>query len=66
MEKKSTKNTSGPALNPILFDKLKLVKNGYLSIVKQDGKIIQINICDRITTGPEYIAGSKPPQGSPA
>jgi hypothetical protein len=66
MEKRSAPDTAGPALNAVLFDKLKLVKNGYLSIVKQDGKIIQINICDRITMSPEYIAGSKPPQGSPA
>jgi hypothetical protein len=57
MEKKPALKKPGLELNPVLFDKLKLVKNGYLSIVKQDGKIIQINICDRITMSPDTERG---------
>jgi hypothetical protein len=32
----------------LLLEKIKGISNGYISIVKQDNKIVQINICDRI------------------
>jgi hypothetical protein len=53
MDKRPARKKTGAELGPVLFDKLKLVKNGHLSIIKQDGKIIQIDICDRIITGPD-------------
>jgi hypothetical protein len=33
---------------PVLLDRLKRIRDGYISIIKQDSRIIQINICDRI------------------
>jgi hypothetical protein len=41
---------------PVLFDRLKQIRNGYISIIKQDNRIIQINICDRINTGIVQVA----------
>jgi hypothetical protein len=35
----------------LLLEKIKGISNGYISIVKQDNKIVQINICDRIENG---------------
>jgi hypothetical protein len=32
---------------PVLFDTLRRVRNGYISIIKQDNRVIQINVCDR-------------------
>jgi hypothetical protein len=36
---------------PVLLDRLKQIRDGYISVIKQDNRIIQINICDRINTG---------------
>ncbi|MDR1238747.1 MAG: hypothetical protein LBK27_01405 [Treponema sp.] len=36
---------------PVLLDRLKQIRDGYISIIKQDSRIIQINICDRINIG---------------
>jgi hypothetical protein len=33
---------------PVLFDTLRRVRNGHISIIKQDNRIIQINVCDRV------------------
>jgi hypothetical protein len=35
---------------PVLFDTLRRMRNGYISIIKQDNRIVQINVCHRITT----------------
>jgi hypothetical protein len=41
----------------VLLDRLKQIRNGYISIIKQDNRIIQINICDRINTGVIQVKG---------
>ncbi|MDR3122300.1 MAG: hypothetical protein LBU16_00780 [Treponema sp.] len=40
----------GPDYQPVLFDTLRRVRNGYISIIKQDNRVIQINVCDRVHT----------------
>ena len=45
---------------PVLFDTLRRVRNGYISIIKQDGRVIQINVCDRVNTAAVPVK-RKPP-----
>jgi hypothetical protein len=40
-----------PDYQPLLLDRLKQIRNGSISIIKQDNRIIQINTCSRINTG---------------
>jgi hypothetical protein len=47
----------GPDYRPVLLDQLKHIRNGSISIIKQDNRIIQINVCSRISTGP--VQGKK-------
>jgi hypothetical protein len=48
VEQKCHPKQNGPDLHPVLFDKLRNIQNGTISIIKQDSKIIQINVCEKI------------------
>jgi hypothetical protein len=55
MEQKYHLKQTEPDFQPVLFDKLRNVRNGSISIIKQDSKIIQINVCERIRADGEDI-----------
>ncbi|WP_010256276.1 DUF2292 domain-containing protein [Treponema primitia] len=48
MEKRDYQKSKQPNYQPVLFDKLRNVRNGSISIIKQDSVIVQINVFERI------------------
>jgi hypothetical protein len=48
---------------PVLLDTLKRVRNGYISIIKQDNRVIQINTCDRVNTAAVRVKKTPGPGG---
>jgi hypothetical protein len=43
----------------LLLDKLQIVRNGYITVVKQDGKVVQIDVCSKLMLSP----GQEEPSG---
>jgi hypothetical protein len=51
MEKRYYKKSRQPSFQPVLFDNLRNVQNGSISIIKQDSIIVQINVFETIQPG---------------
>jgi hypothetical protein len=51
MEKNYHPKNQRPDYRPVLFDKLKNIRNGSISIIKQDSVVVQIDVNERIRLG---------------
>jgi hypothetical protein len=48
MEKPLRGNRKNFDYQPVLLEKIKTLRDGRISIIKQDGRVIQINVSDRL------------------
>jgi hypothetical protein len=55
MENKYHLKNKGQDYQPVLFDKLRNIQNGSISIIKQDSVIIQINVNEQIRPGASFL-----------
>jgi hypothetical protein len=51
MEKHYHPKNQHPDYRPVLFDKLRNIQNGSISIIKQDSIVVQIDVNERIRPG---------------
>jgi hypothetical protein len=63
MEKNYPKKNQRPDYRPVLFDKLRNIQNGSISIIKQDSVVVQIDVNERIRPGvaDTGLSGDLPP-----
>jgi hypothetical protein len=48
-----------------VLDKLRIIRNGHITVIKQDGRVIQIDVCDRFSTGSGPEESFDPPRNNP-
>jgi hypothetical protein len=45
---KSKPANSNQDFRRLLLDKLHIVRDGHITVIKQDGKVVQIDVCSRL------------------